>query len=200
MRDDRSGEGALADPFDLLGRTGLPAELTPLLAKHPRETWEDPAAVGEAARFWLERHALLRRLGGALAAAAADFRESRTDPEAFVAWFAPRLELYLGELHTHHLVEDRHYFPVFLAAEPRLARGFAILDADHATIDRLLRALAGSANALAAATRGEGDLARTSARLSERIDAMLPAVARHLEDEEDLVIPLLAARGDALAV
>ncbi len=35
-------------------------------------------------------------------------------------------------------------------------------------------------------------------RLADALDAALPALARHLDDEEDIVIPLLALKGEGI--
>ena len=179
---------------DLLSRHGLPDDLRALARKYPRETWDRHANLGQMARFWLDRHNMFRELGAALVEGAGKFREERVAVRPFIGWLAPRFNFFLGELHNHHMVEDHHYFPVFRAAESRLARGFDILDADHGTIDALLHQLAEAGGVLDAALSGRGDMAAARAALAERLDATLPALLRHLDDEEELVIPLILER------
>lgn len=182
---------------DLLTRTGLPDDLLVLAARYPRETWQGHKNLGELARFWLDRHGMFRELGGALAEGAADFREERVESEPFIRWLAPRFNFFLRELHNHHMVEDHHYFPHFRDADRRLTRGFDILDTDHATIDRLIHELAEAGTTLDAALRGGKDLPAARAKLSERFDGTLHALLRHLDDEEDLIVPLILERTEA---
>lgn len=188
------GEGTAAQDLDQ--RQGLPAELLFLLLRHPRDAWSG-GRLGVTAQFWLERHAAFRQLGEALQQRADAFLGQASEAEDFRDWFAPRLQMLLSELQGHHQIEDLHYFPAFRAAEPKLVPGFEILDRDHKTLHNSLVETAEAANALlqalardpqAAAGPAE-DYAATSRRLLTRM-------LRHLDDEEDLVIPLLIARGE----
>lgn len=58
----------------------------------------------------------------------------------FQAWFVPRLQFFLSQLHEHHTIEDQHYFPVFQVADQRLARGFDVLERGHEIIHHALSA------------------------------------------------------------
>jgi len=185
------------DDYPLARRSGLPAEWLFLLQKHPRESWQDPAALGMTAAFWLERHGAFRQLGQALQDDLAAFREGRRSAEDFQGPFARRLQVFLGELHGHHQVEDFHYFPAFRQAEPRLTPGFDLLDRDHQTLHAGLMATAEAANALLQALGRDPNAAETPlARYAEASGELLTGMLRHLDDEEDLVIPLLIERGE----
>jgi hypothetical protein len=48
---------------------------------------------------------------------------------------------------VHHQVEDLSYFPLFRAAEPRLVRGFEVLEHDHDILHERIARLADAANA-----------------------------------------------------
>lgn len=185
------------DPLDLERRTGLPADLLKLLETYPRETWAGHDNIHGLASMWLQRHDMFRDIGGTLTGAIADYREERTDARAFARFFAPRLEFFLAQLNGHHQVEDMHYFPVFARAESRLKRGFAILDRDHHLIHEALELNAETANAFLRALGEDEDRRRFAADAyaaqNERLVAML---ARHLDDEEDLIVPLILDRGE----
>ncbi len=187
------------DPsLDLDRRTGWPADLRVLLDRHPRASWPEHPNLGALCRFWLERHTKFRELAAALAEGAATLREGHLDAAAFQPWFAPRMRFFLQQLHHHHLIEDRQYFPVFMAAERRLGRGFAVLEADHGTIDRAIRELARASDGLLAALRSPPtDLPAATAGLTTVLPAFLVRLERHLADEEDLVIPLILERSEA---
>jgi hemerythrin-like domain-containing protein len=177
-------------------RAPLPAALRFLLERHPREAWAARAALGPLARYWLARHASFREMGGALGQATAAFREGRVEPAAFGPWLAPRLQMFLGELQNHHHVEDYYYFPRLRTLEPRLTAGFEILDADHETIHRGLLDVVEAANALLAALRGSGEPGQTGERYAAASARLVAGLVRHLDDEEDLIIPLLLERGE----
>ncbi len=185
------------DPLGLERRAGLPADLLYLLAKYPRESWAGHNNIHGLASMWLQRHDMFRELGGVLTTAIADYREGRNDARAFAGFFAPRLEFFLGQLNGHHQVEDLHYFPAFARAENRLKRGFDILDGDHHYIHDALETNAETANAFLRALGGGEDRQRFAADAyagqNERLVAML---ARHLDDEEDLIVPLILDRGE----
>ena len=185
------------DGEDLLTRSGLPDDLRILLARYPRETWQAHRNLGEMARFWLDRHGMFRELGAGIAGGATSFREQRVAPKPFIQWLAPRFNFFLNELHMHHNVEDHHYFPRFREADARLARGFDILDADHVTIDRHIHELAEAGTTLDRAIRGGDDTGAAAVQLGERLDATLALLLRHLDDEEDIIVPLILDRTEA---
>ncbi len=184
--------------LDLDRRTGWPADLCVLLDRHPRETWLGYPNLGALCRFWLERHAMFRELAGALAQGAEALREGQVDAGAFQPWFAPRMRFFLQQLHHHHLIEDHDYFPVFMAAETRLVRGFEVLEADHGAIDAAIRELAGASDALLRALhQPAADLAGASAGLGGLLPRFQGKLERHLDDEEDLIMPLILERSEA---
>jgi iron-sulfur cluster repair protein YtfE (RIC family) len=183
--------------LDLDRRTGWPPELRVLLDRHPRESWPHAAGIGPTGRFWLQRHELFRELTQALTMAAGELQEDRVDAARFVPWFRPRIGFLLHELHGHHRIEDLHYFPVFQAADPRLARGFEVLDADHHAIDRAIAELGTASDALLRVLAAPAaDRPGAIAGLATTLPAFLRRLERHLDDEEDLVIPLLIDRGE----
>ncbi len=185
--------------FDLDRRQGLPAELLLLLQRHPRSGWAGHAGLGMMGQFWLDRHAAFRRLGKTLQDDAEAFRRQRSAVEDFAPPFTRRLQLFLGELHGHHQVEEHHYFPAFRRAEPRLAPGFDLLDRDHETLHTRLVATAEAANALLQALARDPQAAAQAPleNYAAVSDSLVSAMLRHLDDEEDLVIALLLERGEA---
>jgi hypothetical protein len=182
---------------DLDTRHGWPEELRFLLARYPREAWARHANLGAMARFWLERHAMFRELGGQLTDATTKFRAGTTPPAEFRQWFAPRLQFFLQQLHAHHHVEDMHYFPIFRAAEARLLPGFEVLEHDHEILHAGIVRSVETANeflqALASADDKQRFAADSYAEVNERL---LKQMLRHLDDEEDLVIPLILDRSE----
>jgi len=191
-------DAAAAPDLALDTRAGWPADLRLLIDRYPREVWTGHANLGQMAQFWLQRHDMFREIGAALSDATTAFRDGTATAEDFRAWFPPRLQFLLQQLHAHHQVEDLHYFPVFQAAEARLARGFDVLEADHRVIHEAIMGTVDSANAFIARDAADaGALRAAGERYAVAGGALLDKLTRHLADEEDLIIPLILDRGEA---
>jgi CRISPR/Cas system-associated endonuclease/helicase Cas3 len=183
--------------LDLDTRVGWPADLRLLLDQYPREIWPDHANLRELARFWLDVHGHFRTLGGALQKAAVEFREGRLTAAEYRAWFRPRLNHFLGGLEGHHSIEDYQFFPRFSEAEPRLVRGFEVLETDHGTIHAAMSEAFDAATVFLQQQESDRDaLLRAADRYADNADRLLAKLARHLDDEEDLIVPLILDRGE----
>jgi iron-sulfur cluster repair protein YtfE (RIC family) len=181
----------------LASRSGWPDDLRVLIARFPREQWETHANLGEMARFWLSRHAMFRELSAMISAIETQFRAGDLPPDRFPRVFVPRLQFLLQQLNVHHQIEDHHYFPIFRAADARLARGFDVLEGDHHAIHADMARVADTANALLRALAGDADTLRTHGDdYAAASGALLKGLARHLDDEEDLIVPLILERGE----
>jgi iron-sulfur cluster repair protein YtfE (RIC family) len=175
----------------------LSEELRFLARQHPRESWPGHANLGTLARFWLQRHAAFRELDQIIRSGSQDALDQRHDPDRLRAWLGRHLQLLLWQLEEHHQVEDLHYFPVFRQIEPRLAPGFEVLERDHAALHAALGVIVQRANAVLAP--GTGDAGAFRGHLERYLQAQRAlgqSLLRHLDDEEDLVIPLLLERGE----
>ncbi|MCC5989213.1 MAG: hemerythrin domain-containing protein [Pararhodobacter sp.] len=176
---------------DLEGRSGLPDALRVLLRDYPRESWESHAHFDGLTRFWLERHLMFRSLHSRLLMASRDLLDRRSDPVAFAPRAARLGGFLIEQLHGHHQIEDLHYFPVLAGAEPRLERGFALLDADHNALDghlhELTQGLNATLRALHAGTHGAGE----AGELEKQLALFGRFLDRHLTDEEELVVPVI---------
>jgi hemerythrin-like domain-containing protein len=185
------------DPLHLETRARLPDDLRYLVEQYPRGEWQAHDNIHGMAGFWLQRHDMFRDMGGLLTAAIGDYREGRKNAKEFAAFFAPRLNHFLGNLDGHHNVEDHHYFPIFAAAESRLKRGFEVLDADHHLIHDALERNAETANGFLRALQENEDKQRFAAdAYADENSRLIAMLKRHLDDEEDLIIPLILDRGD----
>lgn len=173
-------------------RATWPLELRVLFDRHPRDTWNLDRS--SHAGFWLEIHDGFRHEIGGLDAAGEDFWRGRVGAPQLAAIGAPRLRGLIAHLRGHHEIEDFHYFPVFREQEPRLARGFDTLTADHVALQRDIDAALAALRELLVAA--ELPSAQHAAERFIQANAQLGRrVKRHLVDEEDLVVPLLLERG-----
>ena len=178
-------------------RPPLNEELRFLARQYPRESWPGHANLGALARFWLQRHAAFRELDQIIRSGTQDALDQRHDPARLRPWLGRHLQVLLWQLEEHHQVEDLHYFPVFRRIEPRLAPGFEVLERDHETLHETLSVLVERANQVLAPDNGDAAAFRGHLERYLEVQRHLgQGLLRHLEDEEDLVIPLLLARGE----
>jgi iron-sulfur cluster repair protein YtfE (RIC family) len=175
----------------LESRAGLPEAMRCLLAKRPRESWADPA-LPEMARFWLQMHDGFR---GQTARMTDLVRQGEGDARAVHLPLIQTLGAFLQHLDGHHRIESGRYFPMFRRAEPRVAEGLDLLDRDHDAIHAHIEALHRTGLAYHQAV-GSGSAARDElARFAEALSAASSPLTRHLDDEEEIVIPLIALYG-----
>lgn len=176
-------------------RTGLPEALRVLLDEIPRDMWESHPNFGGMVQFWLERHLMFRQLLGQLSQDAEDAIDRRTDLQAY----APRLSrfggFFLNQLHGHHQIEDAHYFPQLVRLDPRIERGFGILDADHHALHGHLDAFAGAANGVLTRLSDEAAAREAVGAFHGLLGGFHTMLDRHLTDEEDLIVPVILKSG-----
>jgi iron-sulfur cluster repair protein YtfE (RIC family) len=178
-------------------RAALGEELRFLARQHPRAGWAGHIRLGAVASFWLQRHAAFRELDQIIRSGSQTALDERHEPERLRGWLGRHLQVMLWQLDEHHQVEDQHYFPVFRRIEPRLAAGFEVLERDHEALHGALDVIALRANAVLAP--GSGDPVAFRGALERFVDTQRElgqSLVRHLDDEEDLVIPLLLERGE----
>lgn len=194
-----AGDIAVAsdDELALATRSGLPDDLRHLIARYPRDVWTGHANLGEMATFWLSRHAMFRELGAMLDNAAGRFRQGEIDARQFAGFFAPRLQFFLQQLHAHHHIEDDHYFPIFRRADARLLRGFEMLEGDHEALAVSIGNSVEAANDFLRSLNGaSGDVQPAAERYVQCGATLIRGLTRHLDDEEDLIVPLILDRGE----
>ena len=162
------------------------------LERHPHAAWrEDPSP---AARFWLEVHDGFRRDSDGLVALLEEHRRRRAAAELAVVT-GRRLESMIVRLRGHHEIEEFEYFPAFRALAPKLAPGLDVLASDHARLQRHVdEALAALSELVAAVENDAAATAWATDRYAARTDELCRAIVRHLDDEEELIIPLLLER------
>jgi len=95
-----------------------------------------------------------------------------------------------SHLHTHHSIEDRHVFPQAIRANKGLTTAVGMLEKDHGTMNKLLKGAEGAIST-AEKARSETDLEEGLARCHQALVALSTFMSQHLQDEEDLLIPLM---------
>jgi iron-sulfur cluster repair protein YtfE (RIC family) len=180
---------------DLEQRTGLPEYLLVLRAKYPREMWQGHTNFNELTAFWLERHGMFRQVLDRLVAESCEFLDGRAP--RYGVEMSRFTGFLLNQLHGHHGIEDAHYFPMFRKLDARLQRGFDLLDGDHHALHDHMAQLAQQSNAVLEAMRAEQHVLThdRAGQLLEVQQSFQTFLTRHLEDEEDLVVPLVLEYG-----
>ena len=178
----------------LESRDRLPDALRALVEEYPRASWEAQAHFGGLVQFWLERHMMFRKLMELLRSDAEKMLDGDADPRRYGGRLSRYGAMLVNELHGHHTIEDVHYFPVLAGREASVARGFEILDADHHALDGHLASFTDGANGVL--TRLDApqfhDLVGGFHSDLLRLERLLD---RHLEDEEELVVPVILKHG-----
>jgi hypothetical protein len=183
----------LSEALDLTTRAGLPADMLWLREALPRDRW---TGLNQTAAFWMQMHDGFRRQKADMAAAIADWRAGG-DVRAFHSRILPILQAHLQHLDGHHRIESGHYFPQFRRAEPRIQSGLDLLDRDHEAVHAHLEAMFLAAREFHGRLQtGAPDPTSAADRLADAVLANAAPMLRHLEDEEDIVIPLIQRHGD----
>ncbi|WP_168196793.1 hemerythrin domain-containing protein [Brevundimonas sp. M20] len=183
-----------AETLALAARHGLPVEMLYLRDAYPRERWAEPG-LDQTAAFWLQMHGSFRGHQGHMDGLVSQWRAGG-DIRALHRQLIPALQSFLQHLDGHHRIESGQYFPAMRKIEPKIARGIDLLDRDHGAIHHTLETLFQSGMAFHQAISANApDAADRAARLGDAIDAGAEPLLRHLEDEEDIVIPLIQLRG-----
>lgn len=189
---------AADDPLALASRAGLPAEFLYLRDAFPRERWS-AGGLHPTARRWLHMHGGFRAQQAEMAAMVEAWRADTLDVPTLHRALIPALQQFLQHLDGHHRIESGHYFPALQQLEPRIAAGIDLLDRDHNAIHAHIEAMVETGRALHQAVTGAApDAADRVERLADVLALAAPQLARHLDDEEEIVIPLIALRGDPL--
>lgn len=190
------------DTLKLGTRKGLPTDLLFLTEKHPRGTWRGQSALAGTGDIWLANHDYFRAITAKIAEQLTRLREDGHTTYDSAPGLRRHIGSLLGSLDGHHRIEDNHYFPMFQRAEPRLLRGFEILDADHHLIhDAIDEMAAATQDSLRRLGTAEGvmtsDQRYAVDALADVVDRIAPLLRQHLADEEDIVIPLILERAKA---
>ena len=180
---------------DLASRTGLPDALRILLQDYPRDAWAANPRFEGLVRFWLDRHLMFRRMLAALRDDTQALLDGRIDPQAQAARLSRIGARLVGELEGHHQIEDGHYFPLLAAAEPRLVRGFDLLDADHHALDGVIGGFVQGANGLLSVWQDDAARPGAAGRFLTVLTDTDRLIDRHLVDEEDLIVPVILHHG-----
>jgi len=164
-----------------------------------RDAWAKHARFAGEAEFWLQVHRALLGASAQLPQRCASFMLV-LDDSAERKKQLTKLSQLGGQLihhaHTHHHVEDHHFFPVFEKTFPTLKYHMELLDGDHKVLTEALDQLESAVRNIPAikddANKKDIQLLTDKAEIlfhcAKKLDALF---TRHIHDEEEICIPAL---------
>ncbi len=163
-----------------------------LLRDHPRDTWPENPNFAASVQNWMGAHQMFRQLSDIAQSETQAFLDNHLDTQDYAARLGHFGNLLVRNLHGHHTWEDRKFFPELYVADARFADGLEMLEGDHLMLDQVLDDFTRSANRVVQLAQLDPkqmlDQTGTVLKASRRIGRFL---ARHLADEEDLVVPII---------
>jgi iron-sulfur cluster repair protein YtfE (RIC family) len=183
---------AMTPELALATRLGLPDPLRVLIKEFPRGAWQDHPQYSQLIAFWLDRHLMFRRLLTHLNDDLEGIIDAQSDPQTYKRGLSRYAGMLINQLHGHHQIEDKQYFPAMAQLDTRVAHGFDLLDSDHHAMDGLLAGLADAANGVLQVDKPEAPEFRDAlGGLHDVLGGFGSMLNRHLIDEEELVVPVL---------
>ena len=169
----------------LLHRASLPSEMKHLLIDYPRTDWHAHSNFAHFAEFWLQRHQLFRELGSKLIALSQSLLDKKIDQSDYQSQLFRFSEFTLQQLHTHHMMEDNYFFPEISTYDPKISRAIDLLEQDHAEIYILINKYTGILHN----NSTPHHIAMQAGRILDIQSEFNTALVRHLDDEEDIIVP-----------
>jgi len=185
-------------------RSGLTDQLHSLLAElkqqsGARENWPQHERFAGEAEFWLQVHKALLGAVAELPQRCSSLMLVLDEPTLRKKQLTQLSQLggqFIHHAHTHHHVEDHHFFPVFKRAYPKLNHHIELLDGDHKVLTESLDQLETAFKSMPVIKNA--DNRREQLLLSVKAEELYFAAkrvntvfTRHIEDEEEICIPAL---------
>lgn len=172
--------------------TPMPAEMGVLLHDYPRDAWAANPHFAKSTRDWMRAHEKFRVLSDHLCDQTQSFLDRTRDPDGFADHLGRHGTALVRALHGHHHFEDHSFFPEISEADPRFDRGLEILEKDHEALDAVLDAFSHTGSRVIKLVQLDEATAREEAGiLVTQTEAIRAILDRHLEDEEDLAVPVI---------
>lgn len=165
-----------------------------------REQWSSHHRFVGEAEFWMQVHKALLSASSELPQRCASLMLAIDDPVMRKQSLTRLSQLgsqLIHHAHTHHHVEDHHFFPVFQRAFPKLNHHLALLDGDHKVLTESLDQLELSLREVALSKNYE-DTEQAKSTCQFNLEQLLTAsrrvdhlFTRHITDEEEICIPAI---------
>ena len=169
----------------LLNRSSLPRELKAFLLDYPRKAWSENPNFQLFSEFWLQRHQMFRELSAHLVFLSQSILNKEINEDAYQKQTLRYSSFILQQLHLHHQMEDNYFFPGIAKYDKKLIAAIELLETDHSEISALVDAygeILKNCITPKETLTFAGNLLECQIRFNK-------ALKRHLEDEEDIIVP-----------
>ena len=174
-----------------MDRKPWPQSCQYLTQELPRESWTTHPHYTGLIRFWLSRHNGFRKKMLRLQSETKAILDTMDDPAGFAHSMHQEAGFLINGLKGHHQIEDQHFFPVLRNLDDRARKGFEILESDHLMVDHLLGRFSRDTHSLLYESAQKEEFERHAACVLASLENLQAYLNRHLEDEEDIVVPVL---------
>ena len=153
--------------------------------------WKDAASTHSTVRFLLARHRGFRNRLKDIAETTRNVLDTKLSPPAFCISLAQELHYFVPQLEGHHQAESQRLYPRLIEFHPAAQAKFETLESDHHAIDSLLAQIARVPEDLMNDAPTEDIFFAKAQAFASLLRDFESSLLRHLEDEEDLVVPIL---------
>ena len=171
--------------IDLLNRSFLPTELKVFLLDYPRKDWNTHPNFPNFTQFWLQRHEMFRQLALHLIQLSQSILDNDIGEQEYQKQTLLISKFMFKELHSHHMMEDIYFFPGIVKYDGKLSRAIELLETDHREINIIINNYKGSLDR----SSSPEEASNLASKLLESQSQFNKALKRHLEDEEDIIVP-----------
>ncbi len=173
-------------------RAPMPDAQKILFQDYPRDAWSEHPNFKQKTMNWMNAHQGFKGLAEICCGAVEFGLDKKWSEEKVAQYLGYYGNMMVQSLHGHHNWEDRSFFPEIIAADSRAEAGLDLLESDHQELDMRLDTITHQANRVLKLT----DLDPTQLQdelglLQPELKALGKLLERHLEDEEDLIVPII---------
>ena len=169
----------------LLNRSSLPSELKVFLLDYPRKSWSENPNFQHFSEFWLQRHEMFRELSAHLIFLSQSILNKEINEDEYQKQTLRYSSFMLQQLHLHHEMEDNYFFPGIAKYDKKLIVAIELLETDHSEISALVDDYEEILNKCITPK----ETLTYAGNILECQNRFNKALTRHLEDEEDIIVP-----------
>ena len=162
-----------------------------------RADWPKHTRFAGEAEFWMQVHRALLGATSTLPQRCATMMllDEPSERKKHLTQISQLGGQLIHHAHTHHHVEDHHFFPIFKTTYPKLNHHLELLDGDHHVLTEALDQLETALRTLPVRTdqsrNGQSEFKVKTEQLlaaARRVDKLFN---RHIADEEEICIPAI---------
>ena len=164
-----------------------------LLADYSRDSWRAHAHFSRCdIDSWMGAHRSFKRVASLLQKQTELCLDNAISENHLIQTLNHYGTSLVGSLHGHHSWEDSFLFPDLMKKESRIQHGLDKLESDHIELDKILNQFINSINDAIQTLKTSETVSRGDVgKMQQHAEALGNLLARHLSDEEDLIVPVV---------